>query len=60
MGYVARRSAMRKLNTIALLDAVGIGLGLAIGHAGKIYSQRTVQVGGGAMAIAGVAILAGL
>jgi urease accessory protein len=43
----------------ALLHAVGIGIGLAIGYAGQIYSRRIVQVGGGAMAIAGVALLAG-
>jgi urease accessory protein len=43
----------------ALLHAAGIGIGLAIGYAGQIYSRRIVQVGGGAMAIAGVAILAG-
>jgi urease accessory protein len=44
----------------ALFHAVGIGLGLAIGHAGQKYSRRIVQVGGGAMAVAGVAILAGI
>jgi urease accessory protein len=44
----------------ALLHAVGIGLGLAIGYAGQIYSRRIVQVGGATMAIAGVAILAGI
>jgi urease accessory protein len=41
----------------ALLHAIGIGLGLAIGKAGQIYCRRIVQVGGGAMAIAGAAIL---
>lgn len=41
----------------ALLHAVGVGLGLAIGKAGQVYSRRIVQIGGGAMAIAGVAIL---
>jgi urease accessory protein len=44
----------------ALLHAVGIGLGLTIGYAGQTYSRRIVQVGGGATAIAGVAILAGI
>jgi urease accessory protein len=43
----------------AFLHAIGIGIGLEIGYAGQIYSRRIVQVGGGAMAIAGVAILAG-
>ena len=41
----------------ALLHTIGVGLGLAIGQAGKIYSRRIVQIGGGAMAIAGIAIL---
>jgi len=44
----------------ALLYGVGIGLGIAIGHAGQKYNRRIVQVGGGAMAFAGVAILAGV
>lgn len=41
----------------ALLHAVGVGLGLAIGKVGQVYSRRIVQISGGAMAIAGVAIL---
>jgi urease accessory protein len=41
----------------ALLPTIGVGLGLAIGQAGKIYGRRIVQIGGGAMAIAGLAIL---
>ena len=41
----------------ALLHAIGVGLGLAAGQAGKIYSRRIVQIGGGAMAIAGTAII---
>ena len=41
----------------ALLHAAGIGLGLAAGHAGKVYGRRIVQIGGGTMAIGGVAIL---
>jgi urease accessory protein len=44
----------------ALLHAVGIGLGTAVGHAGKEYSRSTSQVSGGAMAMAGIAILAGV
>ena len=44
----------------AMLHALGIGLGLTIGYAGQKYSRRIVQVGGGAMAIAGVAILNGI
>ena len=41
----------------ALLHAIGVSLGLAIGKAGQMYSRRIVQIGGGVMAIAGVAIL---
>jgi len=41
----------------ALLHAIGISLGLAAGYAGKIYGRRIIQIGGGAMAIAGMAIL---
>jgi urease accessory protein len=44
----------------ALLHAIGIGLGIGIEHLGKQYSQTVIQVGGGAMALTGVAILAGL
>jgi len=40
-----------------LLHAMGVGLGLAIGKTDRIYSRRIVQIGGGAMAIAGAAIL---
>ena len=43
----------------ALLHAIGIGTAVAIGYAGQICNRRIVQVCGGAMAIAGVAILAG-
>jgi urease accessory protein len=48
------------LSATALLHALGIGLGLLIGHAAQSYSRRIVQVGGGAMALAGIAILAGI
>jgi urease accessory protein len=44
----------------ALLHAIGIGLGLSIATVGKAHSRRIVQVGGGAMALAGMAILAGI
>lgn len=43
----------------AILNAVGIGLGLGIGAAARNYSRRITQAGGSAMALAGVAILAG-
>lgn len=43
-----------------LLPTVGIGLVFTIGCAGQVYGQRIAQVGGGAIAIAGVAIMAGI
>lgn len=42
----------------ALLHVVAIGLGLAIGYTGQKYSRQIVQLGGGAMAVAGILILA--
>jgi urease accessory protein len=44
----------------ALLQVVGIGLGLAIGTLGQTREHRVAQVGGGLMAIAGAGILAGV
>lgn len=44
----------------AVLHAVGIGLGLAIGSVGTLRRRRIAQAGGGAMALAGVALLAGV
>jgi urease accessory protein len=43
----------------ALLHTAGIGLGLLIGFAGRA-NERALQFGGGAMALAGVALLFGL
>jgi urease accessory protein len=43
----------------AILHAAGIGLGLGIGAASRNYAPRIAQVGGGAMALAGVGLLAG-
>lgn len=43
----------------AVLHVIGIGLGLLIGTAGQTYGRRINQVAGGAMALAGVAILGG-
>ena len=43
----------------ALLHALGIGLGLVVGATGAAIGRRAVQTAGGAMALAGVAILAG-
>jgi urease accessory protein len=47
------------VSATALLHAIGIGLGLAAGKTGAAYSRRIVQAGGGAMTLAGIAILAG-
>lgn len=44
----------------ALLHAAGIGLGLSVGRLGDASARRAVQAGGGAMALAGMAILAGV
>jgi len=41
----------------AVLHVIGVGLGLAIGKTGQVYSRRIAQIGGSAMAIAGAAIL---
>jgi urease accessory protein len=43
----------------ALLHACGIGLGLGVGKAGKSVSTYAARLGGGAMALAGVGLLAG-
>ena len=43
----------------AVLHAVGIGFGLLIGQIGQITGRRVLQMIGGGVAIAGVAILAG-
>ena len=41
------------------LHAVGIGLGLAIGKTGNVFGNRVLRATGSAMALVGVAILAG-
>jgi urease accessory protein len=41
------------------LHAAGIGLGLAIGQAGDAFGNRVLRAAGSAMAVTGVAILAG-
>jgi urease accessory protein len=41
----------------ALLHTTGVGLGLTIAKANENYSRKIVQIGGGAMAIAGITIL---
>src|SRR5215831_5633806 len=40
-----------------LLHALGVGLGLAIGKTGQVYSRPIVQICGGVIAIAGASIL---
>lgn len=50
MGFVAATAA---------LHALGIGLGLVIGRSGETASRRILQIGGGAAALAGAALLAG-
>jgi urease accessory protein len=44
----------------ALLHAIGIGVGISIGKAGQRYSRTISQIAGGAMALAGVAMLGGI
>jgi urease accessory protein len=41
------------------LHAIGIGIGLLIGRMSQLYGRRVLQTAGGAMAVTGVAILAG-
>ena len=43
----------------AMLHAGGIGAGLVAGREGGTLSRRVVQAGGGAMALFGIAVLAG-
>jgi len=43
----------------ASLHVLGIGLGLAIGRMGEAFGQRALQVTGSAIALAGIAVLAG-
>jgi hypothetical protein len=42
------------------LHSLGIALGILIGKAGQASARRIAQVGGSAIAVAGVALLAGL
>jgi urease accessory protein len=44
----------------ALLHAFGVGLGLMIGYASRTHSARVLRVGGGAIALAGAVIFAGI
>jgi urease accessory protein len=44
----------------AILHALGIGLGLAIGTVARSHRRRIEQLGGGAIAVAGVTLLSAL
>ena len=44
----------------AILHALGVGLGLAIGTVARSHRRRIEQLGGGAIAVAGVALLSPL
>jgi urease accessory protein len=48
------------LAATALLHGAGIALGIAVARLGEFAGRRSVQVAGGAMALAGVAILVGV
>jgi urease accessory protein len=48
------------LAATALLHGAGIALGIAVARLGELAGRRTVQLAGGAMAAAGVAILVGV
>ena len=43
----------------AILHAVGLAIGIGLGQLGAGSARRTAQIGGGAIALAGAAILAG-
>jgi urease accessory protein len=47
------------LAATAALHAAGIGLGLLIGRGSELSSRRILQIGGGAAALTGAALLAG-
>jgi urease accessory protein len=47
------------LAATATLHAAGIGLGLLIGRGSALVSRRLLQIGGGAAALTGAALLAG-
>jgi urease accessory protein len=47
------------LAATAALHAAGIGLGLLIGRGSELISRRILQIGGGAAALTGAALLAG-
>jgi urease accessory protein len=50
LGFVAATAA---------LHGLGIGIGLLVGRSTEVVSRRILQVGGGAAALAGAALLAG-
>ena len=48
------------VSATALLHAIGLGFGFVAGAKVKSYFHRVAQIGGGAMALAGVGILTGV
>ncbi len=48
------------VSATALLHLAGIGIGVTIGRAGQVHGRRLLQIGGGAMSLAGLAILVGI
>ena len=48
------------LAATALLHAAGFALGIAVARLGELAGRRTVQIAGGAMALAGAVILVGV
>jgi urease accessory protein len=52
--------ALGFVTATGLLHLAGIGFGLTISRTGTRHAQRIAQAGGGAIALAGVAVLAGI
>jgi urease accessory protein len=52
--------ALGFVTATGLLHLAGIGLGVGIGKAGQLYSNRIAQAGGAAVAIAGIGVLTGI
>lgn len=48
------------VSATALLHLAGFGIGVTTGCAGQVYGRRLLQIGGGAMSLAGLAILVGI
>lgn len=52
--------ALGFVTATGLLHLAGIGIGLAIARIGQVHAPRLTQVGGAAVAVAGVAVLTGI